>query len=54
QVATSAIVGAGAGERVSKVRWGVAGSMITAWLLTLPATALVAALIYKVSVPVLR
>ena len=54
QVATSAIVGAGAGERVSKVRWGVAGSMITAWLLTLPATALVAILIYKVSVPVLR
>jgi len=46
QVASSAIMGVGAAERVNKVRWGVAQEIATAWLLTIPATALVAAGIY--------
>jgi PiT family inorganic phosphate transporter len=43
QVVSSAIMGVGAAERVNKVRWGVAREILTAWLLTIPATALVAA-----------
>ncbi len=46
QVVSSAIMGVGASERISKVRWGVAGQIATAWLLTIPATALVSALVY--------
>ncbi len=46
QVVSSAIMGVGASERVNKVRWGVAGDIATAWLLTIPATALAAAGIY--------
>ena len=41
QVATGAIFGAGAGKRLAAVRWGVAGQMATAWILTLPAAAIV-------------
>jgi PiT family inorganic phosphate transporter len=48
QVVSSSIMGVGSAERVSKVRWGVAGQIVTAWLLTLPATAVVAALVYTV------
>jgi PiT family inorganic phosphate transporter len=43
QVATGAIFGAGAGRRLASVRWGVAGQMAVAWILTLPAAALVGA-----------
>ena len=43
QVVSSAIMGVGAAERMNKVRWGVAQEIATAWLLTIPATALVAA-----------
>jgi PiT family inorganic phosphate transporter len=43
QVVSSAIMGVGAAERVNKVRWGVAREIATAWLLTIPATALLAA-----------
>lgn len=43
QVATGAIFGAGAGRRLASVRWGVAGQMALAWLLTLPAAAAVGA-----------
>ena len=43
QVVSSAIMGAGAAERVNKVRWTIAQEIATAWLLTIPATALVAA-----------
>jgi PiT family inorganic phosphate transporter len=43
QVVSSAIMGVGSAERLSKVRWGVAGNIATAWLLTIPATALLAA-----------
>ena len=46
QVVSSAIMGVGAAERVNKVRWGVAQEIATAWLLTIPATALVAAGVY--------
>ncbi|MBL8743984.1 MAG: inorganic phosphate transporter, partial [Myxococcales bacterium] len=37
------IMGVGAVKRVSAVRWGVAGNIVTAWVLTIPATALIAA-----------
>src|SRR5581483_8220342 len=40
---TGAIVGVGAAQRVSAVRWGVAGNIVVAWVLTLPAAALIAA-----------
>ncbi len=39
-------MGAGAGKRVSAVRWGVAGNIVTAWLLTLPAAAAIGAVAY--------
>src|SRR6185437_12176292 len=40
---TGAIVGVGSVQRASAVRWGVAGNIVVAWLITIPATALVAA-----------
>jgi len=43
---TSAIMGVGATKRLSAVRWGVAGNIAVAWVLTIPAAALVAALMY--------
>ncbi|MDH4208250.1 MAG: inorganic phosphate transporter [Anaerolineae bacterium] len=46
QVVSSSIMGAGSAQRVSKVRWGVAVDILTAWLLTIPASALAAALLY--------
>jgi len=46
QVVGSAIMGAGAAERISKVRWNVGGEMLITWVLTIPATAAVAALLY--------
>ncbi len=46
QVVSSAIMGVGAADRVSKVRWGVAGEIASAWLFTIPSTALLAAGIY--------
>ncbi len=48
QVVSSAILGVGSAERVSKVRWSVAGHIVTAWFLTIPATALVAALVFGI------
>jgi PiT family inorganic phosphate transporter len=41
---TGAIVGVGAARRVSAVRWGIAGNIVIAWIVTLPATAVIAAL----------
>ena len=41
-----AIMGVGATKRLSAVRWGIAGTMVWAWILTLPASALVAAVSY--------
>ena len=46
---TGAIVGVGSVHRASAVRWGVAGTIVWAWVLTIPASALVAALAYWVS-----
>ena len=46
QVVSSSIMGVGAAERVNKVRWGVAQEIATAWLFTIPMTALMAALLY--------
>ncbi len=40
---TAAIMGVGSTQRLSAVRWGVAGNIVTAWVLTLPAAGLVAA-----------
>jgi PiT family inorganic phosphate transporter len=45
-VVSGAVMGAGATKRLSAVRWGVAGNIVTAWILTLPAAAAVAALLY--------
>ena len=49
QVISVGVMGAGAGKRVSAVRWGVAGNIVTAWLLTLPATAAIGGLVYGVT-----
>ena len=43
---TGAIMGVGAARRASAVRWGVAGNIIVAWFLTIPAAALIASLFY--------
>jgi PiT family inorganic phosphate transporter len=43
QVATGAIFGAGAGRRLASVKWGVAGQLALAWIVTLPAAAIVGA-----------
>ena len=48
QVVSSAIMGAGSAQRVSMVRWGVAKDILVAWLVTIPATAGVAAGIFWV------
>jgi inorganic phosphate transporter, PiT family len=48
-VISGGITGAGAGKRFSAVRWGVAGDIVTAWVLTLPAAALFGAATYEVS-----
>ncbi|HEX8940319.1 MAG TPA: inorganic phosphate transporter [Candidatus Limnocylindrales bacterium] len=47
-VISSAIMGAGSSDRFSAVRWGVAGNIVTAWILTIPAAAVVAAVAYEV------
>jgi inorganic phosphate transporter, PiT family len=46
QVISGAVMGAGATKRFSAVRWGVAGNIVVAWLLTMPAAGIVAALCY--------
>ena len=43
---TGAIMGVGAARRASAVRWGVAENIVVAWILTIPAAALIAALVY--------
>jgi PiT family inorganic phosphate transporter len=47
-VMSGAIMGAGAAKRLSAVRWGVAGNIVAAWLLTLPCSAAVGALTYGI------
>jgi PiT family inorganic phosphate transporter len=46
---TGAIIGVGAARRVSAVRWGIAGNIVVAWVVTLPATAAISALTYFVT-----
>ena len=45
-VVSGSVMGAGATKRLSAVRWGVAGNIVFAWVLTIPAAALVAAALY--------
>jgi phosphate/sulfate permease len=45
-ITTTSIMGVGSTRRLSAVRWGVAGNIVVAWVITLPATALIAALTY--------
>ncbi len=45
-VISGAVMGAGATQRLSAVRWGVAGNIVTAWVLTIPAAGAVAAAFY--------
>ena len=46
---TGSIIGVGATKRLSAVRWGVTTSLIIAWILTIPVSALLAALVYWIS-----
>jgi PiT family inorganic phosphate transporter len=48
-VATGSILGTGLGKKGAEVRWSVAGRMATAWLLTLPAAAIVGAAAYAIA-----
>lgn len=50
-VVSSAIVGAGSAERVQKVRWGMVNNILVSWVLTIPAAALLSALIYTLVEP---
>ncbi len=45
QVVSSAIMGVGSAERVSKVHWGVAGEIVMAWFLTIPVSAVLSAVL---------
>jgi inorganic phosphate transporter, PiT family len=45
---TGAIIGVGSIKRLSAVRWGVAGRIVWAWVLTIPISAAIAAVVYKV------
>ena len=49
---TGAIVGVGSTQRASAVRWGVAGNIVWAWILTIPASAFVAAVAYWISLQI--
>jgi len=46
---TGCIIGAGVARRASAVRWGVAQSVVTAWIITIPASAAVGALFYSLT-----
>jgi PiT family inorganic phosphate transporter len=47
QVVSGGVLGVGVGKRLASVRWGLAGGMATAWVLTLPAAGLIAAGVYE-------
>jgi PiT family inorganic phosphate transporter len=51
-VISGAVIGSGATRRLSAVRWGVAGNIVIAWILTIPAAALVGAGVYYVAAAV--
>jgi PiT family inorganic phosphate transporter len=46
---TGSIIGVGAARRVSAVRWNIASNIVVAWIITLPASAMMAALFYAIS-----
>jgi PiT family inorganic phosphate transporter len=46
---TGSIIGVGAARKLSAVRWNVATNIVVAWIITLPASALIAALFYALS-----
>ncbi|MDK1377468.1 MULTISPECIES: anion permease [unclassified Sinorhizobium] len=46
---TGAIIGVGSARRVSAVRWGLAGNIVIAWVITMPAAAIIAAVSYFVA-----
>jgi len=46
---TGAVIGSGAAKRLSAVRWGVAGNILVAWILTLPGAAVIGGLTYLVT-----
>jgi PiT family inorganic phosphate transporter len=46
---TGCVIGAGAARRASAVRWGVAGNVMIAWIITIPASATVAAIFYELT-----
>jgi PiT family inorganic phosphate transporter len=46
---SGAVIGSGAAKRLSAVRWGVAGNIVVAWILTLPMAAVIGALTYLVT-----
>ncbi len=48
-VISGGVMGAGAAKKLSAVRWGVAGNIVIAWILTLPAAGLIGALVYEVA-----
>jgi PiT family inorganic phosphate transporter len=48
-VITGGVMGAGAAKRLSAVRWGLAGNIAVAWVLTLPAAAVIGGLVYAIS-----
>jgi PiT family inorganic phosphate transporter len=48
---TGAIVGVGSARRASAVRWNVATGIVYAWVVTMPASALIAALFYFAAAP---
>ena len=50
---TGAIVGVGSTRKMSAVRWGVAGSIVWAWVLTIPCSALIAAIFWYIGRAVL-
>jgi phosphate/sulfate permease len=52
-VISSSVMGVGATRRLSAVRWGVAGNIVFAWILTIPAAAAVAALMWVILHPIL-
>jgi PiT family inorganic phosphate transporter len=52
-VISSAIIGVGSSDRLSAVRWGVAGNIVIAWVLTIPASGLAAAVAYLLISPFL-
>jgi PiT family inorganic phosphate transporter len=47
---TGSIVGVGAARKVSAVRWNIASGIVFAWIVTLPATALIGAVFYWISI----